>query len=132
MAARLDVADPAVRGAAREFQEASRERDRLRHALAAETFREPETRDAGHEEALKRDLRAAEEKVASLETRLQAELPRYAQLTAAKPVPASDLAGLLRAGEVLVLFLPTSEATYVFAVRDGRISMHRAALPLEE
>ena len=132
MAARLDGADPAVRAAAREYQEASRERDRLRQALAAESFREPETRNAGHEEALKRDLRAAEEKVASLETRLQAELPRYAQLTAAKPVPASDLAGLLRAGEVLVLFLPTSEATYVFAVRDGRISMHRAALPLEE
>ncbi|HEX6082119.1 MAG TPA: CHAT domain-containing tetratricopeptide repeat protein, partial [Methylomirabilota bacterium] len=132
MAARLDVADPAVRAAAREYQEATRERDRLRQALAAETFREPEARNAGHEEALKRDLRAAEEKVASLETRLQAELPRYAQLTAAKPVPASDLAGLLRAGEVLVLFLPTSEATYVFAVRDGRISMHRAALPLGE
>lgn len=132
MTARLDVADPAVRTAAREYQEASRERDRLRQALAVESFRESEGRNAGHEEALKRDLRAAEEKVASLEARLQAELPRYAQLTAAKPVPAADLAALLRPGEVLVLFLPTAEVTYVFAVRDGQTSVHRAAVPLEE
>src|SRR5689334_9477931 len=132
MTARLDAADPAVRAAAREYQEASRERDRLRQALAVESFRESEGRNAGQEEALKRDLRAAEEKVASLEARLQAELPRYAQLTAAKPVPAPDLAALLRPGEVLVLFLPTTEVTYVFAVRDGQTSVHRAAVPLEE
>ncbi|HZP39325.1 MAG TPA: CHAT domain-containing tetratricopeptide repeat protein [Methylomirabilota bacterium] len=132
LAARLAAADPAVRAAAREYQEAGRERDRLRQTLAVESFRESDARDAGREEALKRDLRAAEEKVASLEGRLQAELPRYAQLTAAKPVAVGDLATLLRPGEVLVLFLPTTGATYVFAVRDGQTSVHRAAVPLDE
>src|SRR5262249_59885672 len=110
------VAAPGGRTAARESQEASRERERLRQALAAETFREPEGRNAGQEEALKRDLRAAEEKVASLEARLQAELPRYAQLTAAKPVATSDLATLLRPGGAPVPFLPTTQATYGVAV----------------
>ena len=132
MAARLDVADPAVRAAAREFQEASRERDRIRQALAVETFREPDKRAAVSEEAMKRDLRAAEEKIASLERRLQAELPRYAQITAARPVPVAEVAPLLRPGEAVVLFLPTTDATYVFVVRDGQAHVHRAAVPLRE
>jgi CHAT domain-containing protein len=132
MAARLDVADPAVRAAARAFQEAGRERDRIRQALAAETFREPEKRSAASEETMKRDLRAAEEKIASLERRLQAELPRYAQITAARPVPVAELAPLLRPGEAVVLFLPTTDATYVFVVRDGQAHVHRAAMPLRE
>lgn len=132
MAARLDVADPAVRAAAREFQEASRERDRIRQALAVETFKEPEKRSAPNEEAMKGDLRAAEEKIASLERRLQAELPRYAQITAARPVPVAELALLLRPGEAVVLFLPTTDATYVFVVRDGQAHVHRAAMPLRE
>lgn len=132
MAARLDVADPAVRAAARAYQEAGRERDRIRQALAVETFREPEKRSVASEEAMKRDLRAAEEKIASLERRLQAELPRYAQITAARPVPLAELAPLLRPGEAVVLFLPTTDATYVFVVRDGQAHVHRAAMPLRE
>lgn len=132
MAARLDVADPAVRAAARAFQEAGRERDRIRQALAVETVREPGKREAAHEEAMKRDLRAAEEQVASLERRLQAELPRYAQLTAERPVPVAELAPLLRPGEALALFLSTTEATYVFLVRDGEARVHRAAVTSAE
>ena len=132
MAARLDVADPTVRAAARGFQEAGRERDRIRQTLAVETVREPGKREAAHEEAMKRDLRAAEEKVASLERRLQAELPRYAQLTAERPVPVAELAPLLRPGEALALFLTTTEAAYVFLVRDGEAHVHRAAVTSAE
>jgi hypothetical protein len=94
MAARLDVADPAVRAAAREYQEATRARDRIRQTLAVETFKEQESRNLAQEEATKGELRAAEEKIASLEGRLQAELPRYAQITAARPVPVAELAPL--------------------------------------
>ncbi len=132
MAARLAAADPAVRAAARAYQDASRERDRVRRALAVEALKESDNRDAVRENVLKRDLRAAEERVASLELRLQAELPRYAQLTAARPVSVAALAALLRPGEALALFLPTRSATYVVLVRDGRAHLHRAAIVLTE
>lgn len=132
MAARLAAADPAVRAAARQFQEATHERDRIRQALAFETVAETEKREAAREEALRRDLRAAEQRMASLEMRLQAELPRYAQLTAERPVPVGELAPLMRPGETLALFLPTSGATYVVLVRDGQAHVHRAALSLAE
>jgi len=128
MAARLDAADPAIRAAAREFQEATRQRDRLRQTLALETVSPPDKRDPGREESQKRDLRAAEEKLADLEARLQAELPRYAQLTAPRPMPVSELAAILRPGEALITFLPTRNATYVFVVRDGRTHVHRARI----
>jgi CHAT domain-containing protein len=132
MSARLDAADPAIRAVAREYQEATRERDRLRQALSAETMREPGERKPGAEEALKRDIRAAEEKVARLEERLQAELPRYAQLTAARPVPAAEISGLLKPGEAMIAFLPTREATYVVALHGSRAHAHRAAIPLAD
>ena len=75
MAARLDVADPAVRAAAREFQEATRARDRIRQTLAVETFKEQESRNLAQEETTKAELRAAEEKIASLEGRLRPSCP---------------------------------------------------------
>jgi len=132
MAARLSATDPAVRAAAREFQEAASARDRLRRDLAAETTREPDKREPGREERLKSDLREAEEKIALLEGRLQAELPRYAQLTAPRPLAVGELTTLLRPGEALVAFLPTGQATYVFAVRDGRTHAHRASVTAAE
>ncbi len=128
MAARLDAADPAIRAAAREFQEVAGQRDRLRHTLAVETMRQADKRDAVREESLKRDLRAAEDKVANLESRLQAELPRYAQLTAPRPVTLAELAPLLRPTETLLLFLPARSATYVFAVHDGRVHAQKASV----
>lgn len=128
MAARLDAADPAVRTAAREYQETARRRDRLRQALALETLKPADKREPPREETLKQDLRAAEETVATLEARLQAELPRYARLTAPRPMPVAELAPLLRPDEALLLFLPTRSTTYVFLVRDGRVDVHRAAI----
>jgi CHAT domain-containing protein len=132
MAARLDASDPAIRAAAREYQEAARQRDRLRQALAVETIGPADKRDPAREESLKRDFRAAEEKVAALEGRLQAELPRYAQLTAPRPMPVSELAQILRPGEALLAFLPTRRATYVFLVRDGRARVQRAPIGADD
>src|SRR4029077_8575192 len=53
MAARLDVADPAGRAAAREYPGAARARGRARRTLAVETFREQESRNLAQEETTK-------------------------------------------------------------------------------
>ena len=122
MAARVASADPALRTLTRDFQDAQRQRERLHMTLGAETLKPAEERDAKREERLKQQVRQAEERVEQLERRLQAEAPRYMRLTAARPVPVADLAPLLRPTEALVLFLPTSDATFVFLVRDGKVS----------
>jgi CHAT domain-containing protein len=128
MAARVASADPALRTLTRDFQDAQRQNERLHMTLGAETLKPAEERDATREERLKQQVRGAEERVARLEQRLQAEAPRYMRLTAARPVSAADLAPLLRPTEALALFLPTQDATFVFLVRDGKVHVHRAAV----
>jgi CHAT domain-containing protein len=128
MAARVASADPALQTLTREFQDAQRQRERLHMTLGAETLKPTEERDAKREERLKLQVRQAEERVEQLERRLQAEAPRYMRLTAARPIPVADLTPLLRPTEALVLFLPTSDGTFVFLVRDGKAHVHRATV----
>ncbi|HTY76643.1 MAG TPA: CHAT domain-containing tetratricopeptide repeat protein [Candidatus Bathyarchaeia archaeon] len=129
MAARLDAADATLGAAAREYQEALRRRDTTRRELALLTLAPPEKRDPAREEQLKQELQSAEKTVAARESKLQADFPRYAGLVAPRPLPLAELTALLKPGEALVSFVPTRDATYVFLVRDGKVSAHRAAVP---
>jgi CHAT domain-containing protein len=126
MAARVASADPALRTLTRDFQDAQRQREHVHMTLGAETLKPAGERDVKREERLKQQVREAEERMAQLERRLQAEAPRYMRLTAARPVPVTDLAPLLRPSEALVLFLPAPDATFVFLVRDGNLHLHQA------
>ena len=81
---------------------------RSARALAEELTRPAEQREA-REEDLKRQLREAEEKAEALETQLQAEFPRYARLTAERPLSAAEVQALLRPDEALVAILPGNQ-----------------------
>ena len=128
MAARVANAEPALRTLTRDFQDAQRQRERLHMTLGAETLKPEEERNATREERLKQQVRQAEERVAQLERRLQAEAPRYMRLTAARPVPVADLAPLLRPTEALLLALPTPNATFIFLVRDEKVYFHQTTV----
>jgi len=132
MAARLDTADPALRAVAREYQEALRARDTARRELALMTLLPADKREPAREAELATELKSAEAQVVSREGRLQAEFPRYAGLVAARPLALKELAGLLRPGEALLSILPTRRSTYVFMVRDGKVTAHRAAVGYAE
>jgi CHAT domain-containing protein len=79
-------------------------------------------------EDLKRQLREAEERIETLESRLQAEFPRYARLTAERPLPADEVRVLLRADEALVAMLPGPQSTFVVVVRRDGVHQHRARI----
>lgn len=128
MAARVASADPALRTLTRDFQDTERERERLRMLLGAETLKPTEERNEKREARLKEQVRQAEERLAQLERRLQAEAPRYMRLTAARPVPVTELAPLLRPTEALLLIRPTPDGTFVFVVRDGKARLHRVSV----
>ena len=85
-------------------------------------------RDPAREAELTKELQAAEAQLASREGRLQAEFPRYAGLVAARPLALKELSGLMRPGEALLSILATRNATYVFLLRDGKVTAHRAAI----
>jgi len=128
MAARLDSADPALRKAARDYQEAVRRSDALRRELAILTLGPPDKRDPARESQMNQELKETEAAAAAREAKLQADFPRYAGLVAPRPLPVAEVAGLLKPGEVLVSLLSTREAVYVFVVRDARVRGLRAAV----
>jgi CHAT domain-containing protein len=131
MSVRLASADPAVQSATREYQEALRRRDRAGEAYATQPFRPANERDPDREEALKREWRTAEDKVALLEEGLQAKFPKYVGLTSARPLSVGDVTQLLRPGEAVLSVVQTSKAAYVLLARDGTVSVHRAPVTRE-
>ena len=128
MAARLSTTDAKLQAAVRAYQETERERDRLRVASMTEQAREPIERDPDREASLGQRLRDAAARATSLEQALQAQFPLYTRLTAARPVPASEVAALLRPGEAMLVVVPTRRATWVLLLRDGIVHLHRSPL----
>ncbi len=127
MAARVGSGDPKLAALSRELQDAGRRRANARVALAEESMKPPDQREA-REDELKRQLREAEEKIEALENQLQAQFPRYAGLTAERPLPAGDVQKLLRADEALVAMLPGNNVTTVVLVRREGVHVHRARI----
>jgi CHAT domain-containing protein len=131
MSARLASAEPAVRSATREYQEALRRRDRAREAYSIQPFNPPNERSPEQEEVLKAEWRGAEDKVALLEEGLQAKFPKYVGLTMARPLAVANATKLLRPGEAVLSVVQTSRTAYVLLVRDGTVSVHRAPVTRE-
>ena len=95
-----------ARRADRELQDAGRRRTSLRAALAEESMQAGRpARGQGRTTSSASSARL-EDKIEVLEHQLQAEFPRYARLTAERPLPAAEVQALLRADEALVAMLP--------------------------
>jgi CHAT domain-containing protein len=128
MSARLSSADPALQKILRDYQDAVRERDRTRSAVAAELYREANDRDSDREANLKNRLQEAIARAEGLEQAVQAQFPRYMKLTGAGGVSAADPAKWLRPGEAILAFMSTRDVTWVVLLRDGVATVHRAGL----
>ena len=127
MSARVGSGDPKLAALGRDLQDAGRRRTAARAALAEESMKPADQRETKDDD-LKRQLREAEEKIEVLEGRLQAEFPRYAQLTAERPLTAAEVQALLRPDEALVAILPGNQSCYVLVVRAAGVQAHRARL----
>jgi CHAT domain-containing protein len=127
MSARVGSGDARLAALSRELQDAGRRRNAARAALAEESIKPADQREA-KEDDLKRQLREAEDKIDALENQLQAQFPRYASLTAERPLAADEIQKLLRPDEALVAMLPGNNATAVVLVRREGVHLHRARI----
>ena len=127
MSARVGSGDPRLAVLSRDLQDAGRRRTTARIALAEESQKPLDQREA-KEDDLKRQLREAEDKIEALENQLQSQFPRYAGLTAERPLTADDVQKLLRADEALLAMLPGNNVTYVVLVRRDGVHAHRARI----
>ncbi len=127
MAARVGSGEPKLAALTRELQDVTRRRTTIRAALAEEMTRPVEQREV-REDDLKRQLREAEDKAEALETQLQAEFPRYARLTAERPLSATEVQALLRPDEALMAMLPGNQSTFIALILRGTVHTYRARI----
>jgi CHAT domain-containing protein len=127
MSARVGSGDPKLAALTRDLQDFNRRRTTIRATLAEELTRPTEQRES-REEDLKRQLREAEEKAEALETQLQAEFPRYARLTAERPLSAAEVQALLRPHEALMAILPGQQSTFIAVIPRGVVNAYRAPI----
>jgi CHAT domain-containing protein/tetratricopeptide (TPR) repeat protein len=70
-------------------------------------------------ENIRRQIADTESKLTAVVARLEREFPDYAALAIPKPLQAKEVQNQLGAGEALVLFLDTSEQTFIWVVTKG-------------
>lgn len=128
MATRLAANDPAIGEVAKRLQEQQDRLSRLRADLAREGRRQEAERDAGFEEQVKGEIRAAAQEMEAAERQVQGQYPRYASLVGRNLVGAEELARLLKPDEALLATHVTREATYVVLLRAQGAAGHRAAV----
>ncbi|MCR9129873.1 MAG: CHAT domain-containing protein [Alphaproteobacteria bacterium] len=120
VSARFASGDDALARLVADRERTVRERAAAQEALyEALSLSDPESREAGSTAARERLDRLTGE-LETLDRRLDAEFPEYAQLTNPSPLSIVEAQGLLRADEAMILFLVGERGSFVFAIdREG-------------
>jgi CHAT domain-containing protein/Tfp pilus assembly protein PilF len=77
----------------------------------------PDKRDLAAEAALRKEQADLDGKLAADNAKLRASFPRFAELTAARPVGIADVQSVLGAGEVFADFALSEKESFLFVIR---------------
>ena len=111
MGVRFAAGDDDLARVVRDRQDAVERWQRIDARLVMKASEPPEKRDAGTEAQLRTELAALDERIDMLDATLAREFPAYSELASPRPVPITDIQGLLGPAEALV----------TYAVADDRI-----------
>lgn len=128
MAARFAAGDDALAVIIRERQDAEAQWRQLDGALVQASAQPPAQRDAGGEAAMRSKLQALDGQLATIDKRIAAEFPRYAEIADPAPVPLAATQKLLRPGEAMLVYLVGDDETYFWAMTGSRAQMFRAPI----
>lgn len=78
--------------------------------------------------ALRGEIDSLRAEVATLDARLAADFPRYAELAEPQPLTVTDVQALLKEDEALLFLLPGVAGTHVWAIGRGDAAWHRAPM----
>jgi CHAT domain-containing protein/tetratricopeptide (TPR) repeat protein len=116
MSARVAAGGGRLGQLVRTRQDLAEEAAALDRALIAAVSVPAQTRKPDTEQALRRQAAGVAAKLKEVDAALGTSFPQYASLTNAAPLPLTEVAGLLHPDEALLLFLPTRDATFLWAV----------------
>ena len=77
---------------------------------------------------LRGEIDSLRAEIATLDARLAAEFPRYAELAEPQPLAIAQVQALLGEDEALLFFLPGAVATHVWAIGRDAAAWHRAPM----
>jgi len=97
---------------------------KLIDAISASTEKRDDTLIAN----LRKQIKAAAERLDEIGARLARDFPAYAELVRPEPVKLKPAQQLLGGDEALVLFLPTANGTFIWAVTQDGASWKRAEI----
>lgn len=128
MAARFAAGDDALATIIRERQDAEAQWRQLDGALVQAAAQPPAQRDAAGEAAMRARRQALNAQLATIDKRIAAEFPKYAEIADPAPVPLAATQKLLRPGEAMVVYLVGDDVTYFWAMTESRAQMFRAPI----
>lgn len=78
--------------------------------------------------ALRGEIDSLRAEIATLDAKLAADFPRYAELAEPQPLAVADAQALLKEDEALLFFLPGTVNTHVWAISRDGAAWHRAPM----
>ena len=133
MTARLAADDPDLRLVVRQLEDAQEREREARIARGRLRLEDPTAAAGRTEEDLSAQIEAAKAEISRLETRLQAQHPRYGALIVPKLTDLRRLSELLRPDEAVLRITTTRLASYALLIRSGaQPDGHRAPIGQDE
>ncbi|HVA12743.1 MAG TPA: CHAT domain-containing tetratricopeptide repeat protein [Stellaceae bacterium] len=132
MAARFAAGDDALAAVIRERQDAEARWRQLDGDLVQAASLPPDRRDAAQEAAMRTELHGLDATLATIDQRIAADFPKYAEIADPAPVPLAATQKLLRPGEAMLVYMVGADETYVWAMTAIRAQMFRAAIGRDE
>ncbi len=126
-AARLASDNPALADLMRVAEDAERQRDGSRLALAAETAKSDEQRDAAREKKLAAEIEAATQRAQQVTRQIDTSFPNYARLADPGPAELDALARELGPREAFLSFVVGTKDSYALLVTRGGLGVVRVA-----
>ena len=116
MSARIASGDNGLAELVRERQDLVEHVRATDRALIAASSQLAPARSSDTEAALLQRVAASSARLKEIDAVLAARFPEYTNLTDTTPLPLADAARLVHPNEALLLFVPTKDATYLWAV----------------
>jgi CHAT domain-containing protein/Tfp pilus assembly protein PilF len=128
MSARIASADDRLAELVRERQDLAEQVGATDRALIAAASEPAQARNPDMEATLLERAAASSTRLKEIDAALAERFPEYATLTDTTPLPLTEAAKLVRPGEALLLFVPTKDAIYLWAITGSETRWVKIAL----
>lgn len=131
MAARFATGDNSLAAMIRERQDGGKRWQKIEAALVEATRTPPDRRNRVKEEIMREISASLGKRMADMDAKLTAQFPRYAELSATRPLPLTEAQALLKRHEALVTYHVWEKQVFAFALRRDQAIIRKIDMPVD-